>query len=307
MKQQDFYCGICHNKGLFLFLKSFGKYYNRDAKKSKKRRMRYRMITFRKKDPLIKEMEYLKKQEIRFLNKRKEKKETKLNQFLKEKVPDKLQDTLDGAFAKAFALIFEKGTGVIEKTYQKEKAEARFLANEYENSKKNSRRTLKAFSKKAGNTGKKNLLLSGVSGVGLGVLGIGIPDIFVFTAMILKNIYEIALNYGYNYEAEEERYFILLLIKGAVSYGDEMEMIDHEINSYIENETMPDDYSQEEQIKKTSAGLSKELLYMKFLQGIPVAGAIGGAYDVIYMKQISDYADLKYRRRLYFSLKKEQM
>ena len=43
--------------------------------------------------------------------------------------------------------------------------------------------------------------------------------------------------------------------------------------------------------------LSKELLYMKFLQGVPVIGAVGGAYDVIYMKQISEYANLKYQRR----------
>jgi len=36
---------------------------------------------------------------------------------------------------------------------------------------------------------------------------------------------------------------------------------------------------------------------MKFLQGVPVVGAVGGAYDVIYLKQITDYASLKYKRR----------
>ncbi|MBQ8597143.1 MAG: EcsC family protein, partial [Lachnospiraceae bacterium] len=44
---------------------------------------------------------------------------------------------------------------------------------------------------------------------------------------------------------------------------------------------------------------SKELLYMKFLQGIPIVGAAGGAYDVIYMKQVVKYAEMKYRRRFY--------
>ena len=43
--------------------------------------------------------------------------------------------------------------------------------------------------------------------------------------------------------------------------------------------------------------MSKELLYMKFLQGIPVVGAVGGAYDVVYLKQITEYANLKYERR----------
>ena len=52
-------------------------------------------------------------------------------------------------------------------------------------------------------------------------------------------------------------------------------------------------------IEDTAGCLSKELLYMKFLQGIPVAGAIGGAYDAIYMKLIAEYSELKYRRRFY--------
>lgn len=42
---------------------------------------------------------------------------------------------------------------------------------------------------------------------------------------------------------------------------------------------------------------------MKFLQGIPVVGAVGGAYDVIYMKQINKYGELKYRRRFFYNKK----
>ena len=59
----------------------------------------------------------------KFLQETVGKKESILNQKLEEKIPPKLQGTLDAAFAKAFALIFEKGTGVIEKTYQQEKLE----------------------------------------------------------------------------------------------------------------------------------------------------------------------------------------
>jgi hypothetical protein len=47
--------------------------------------------------------------------------------------------------------------------------------------------------------------------------------------------------------------------------------------------------------------MSTELLYMKFLQGIPVVGAVGGAYDAIYMKRVGKYAELKYRRRFYLN------
>ena len=60
-------------------------------------------------------------------------------------------------------------------------------------------------------------------------------------------------------------------------------------------------------IKKAAATMSKELLYMKFLQGIPVVGAVGGAYDVIYMKQINKFAELKYRRRFLEGKKRREI
>ena len=45
---------------------------------------------------------------------------------LEEKVPDKVLENLKGVFCKAFAVIFEKGTGIIEKTYRKEELEKDF-------------------------------------------------------------------------------------------------------------------------------------------------------------------------------------
>ena len=255
------------------------------------------MRIFQKKSPFKKEWELLCKKEAKFLNRRAEKKESFLNQKLAEKVPEKLQMTLDHAFAKAFNMVFEKGTSVIEKTYRREELEKTFEINKFTDEKRQTRKSLKSFSKQAEKTGNKNLLLSGVSGIGMGVLGIGIPDIPVFTGMILKNIYEIALSYGYRYDSEEEQYFILMLIEGAVSYGDRMIEINSAVDEYMEYKRLPMYYGREEQIKKTAGALSKELLYMKFLQGIPLVGAVGGAYDVVYMKQINEYAKMKYQKR----------
>ena len=143
------------------------------------------------------------------------------------------------------------------------------------------------------------MALSAVSGIGMGVLGVGLPDIPVFTAILLKSIYEIAVSYGFEYESEEERYFILLLIQGAVSYGDEMIAVNDKANVYIETGKLPYDYIQTEMIGQTARCLSKELLYMNRFQGIPIAGVIGGAYDVVYMKRIVEYAKLKYSRRFF--------
>ncbi len=199
---------------------------------------------------------------------------------------------------------FEKGLGVIEKTYDKNKMEKEYKVNLYADEVYGNKKTLRAFSKTAKKTGNVNLALSGVSGVGMGLLGIGLPDIPVFTGMILKCIYEIALNYGFSYESEEEKYFILLLIEGAVSYGEHLGQIDNEVETFLEKQQIPENYVSAEQVSGTSKMLSKELLYMKFLQGIPVVGVIGGAYDVVYMKQISEYAKLKYQKR--FLLQRKQ-
>lgn len=250
-----------------------------------------------KKSSLEKELEILQKKEAKFLKSREEKKDSFINQKLAEKVPVKLQQTLDAAFYKAFTIIFEKGTGIIEKTYRRDEMEKTYKINEYADEIRQNRKSLRTFSKNAKSTKTVNMLLSGTAGIGMGVLGVGLPDIPLFTGLILKGIYEIALSYGYEYDSEQERYFILRLIQTAVSCGEGLTELNEEIDRYIAEEALPNGYSREEQIQETANSLSKELLYMKFLQGIPVVGVVGGAYDAIYMKRITEYAELKYRRR----------
>ena len=196
---------------------------------------------FQRKSPVVEELEKLKRKEQKFLKKHEEQKDSFLNQKLAEKVPIKLQGTLDKAFAKAFGMIFEKGTDIIEKTYKKEEIQNTYTINEYANEVRHDRKSLKEFGKKAENSGRINTFLSGVTGIGMGVVGVGLPDIPVFTGMILKSIYEIVLNYGYEYETEGERRFILLIIQGAVLHGDEMFKIDRKIDDYILNLEVPED------------------------------------------------------------------
>ena len=254
--------------------------------------------------PLEKEWGRLVNRELAFISKRAEKTDSKLNQLLEKKVPVGLQKTLDTAFTKAFRLVFEKGTGVIEKTYNKEDMKKKYQINEYAARVYGNKKALKVFSGKAKGAGAGNLLMSGAAGVGLGVLGIGLPDIALFTGLMLKGVYEIALNYGFDYEDEEEKKFILLLIRGALSYGNELQSINEELNFFMDYGAFVKVRTMENSIHKTAGCLSKELLYMKFLQGIPVVGAIGGAYDAVYMKQIMEYAELKYRRRFYLRQKR---
>lgn len=258
------------------------------------------MALLKMRTPVEREWEKLLKQEEKYAISRFEKKESKLDQFLEEKVPPKLQETLDGAFAKAFEVIFEKGTGVIEKTYNKENLETQYDINRFSDDVSGTRKTLKSFSKNAKKSGRFNMAFSSASGIGLGFLGIGLPDIVLFTGTLLKSVYEIALNYGYNYELESEKKFILDIITGATKYGEEFKMMNHLVNLDIEEGVVDNDELISDKIKLAAKGLSGELLYMKFLQGIPVVGAVGGIYNGVYIKNITKYAELKYRRRFYY-------
>ena len=248
--------------------------------------------------PLQKEWDKLIKQENALLAKKAEKKPTKLSVLLENKVPQNLQNTLNNAFEKAFATVFTKGTVVIEKTYNREKASHQaFVSHTMASRAKPRRAELKNVNKNATKSSAANLAASTVTGVGLGVLGIGIPDIVLFVSFVLKNMYQIATGYQLDYRTERERKFILLVIQGALAGGENQRVINTAIDFYIQNGYFADDKPLEEYIKDCSASLAGELLYMKFLQGIPVVGAVGGVYDFVYMKQINSYARIKYYKR----------
>lgn len=212
-------------------------------------------------------------------------------------VPKKLEGALNSAFCKAFGLIFDKGTGIIEKTYQKEKKEQNYKINSYIADVRNTRRSMRAFGREAAASKNLNMAVSTVEGVGMGLLGMGLPDIPLFLGVLLKSIYEIALSYGFSYDTKKEQIFILKVIETALSHDKELAEKNMELNLWVQREEPDIEAEWSGQIRRTSDALSKELLYLKFVQGIPVVGVIGGFSDMVYQKKISDYAALKYKRR----------
>lgn len=254
------------------------------------------MGLFNRKTPGEQEWMLMQRNEERFLKRQSNAESSVLNKRLEAVVPDKLQDTLDKGFYKAFELIFEKGTGVIEKTYNAGRQKNTYKVNAYTAELEESRKNIKAFSKQANNTRAKNLLVAGAEGVGLGILGIGLPDIPLFVALLLKSIYEIAMSYGYDYHSQREQLFILQVIQNAVESQKVSEEHNAAMNQYLEEGKFPT-IEKQEQIKNTAAALSAEMLYMKFLQGIPIVGLVGGISDSVCLNKITRYAMLKYKRR----------
>lgn len=191
------------------------------------------------------------------------------NAYISEKMPDGLDETLEKAFVKAFNIVFKNGAGLIDRMVARDGIDMKYR-------------------------GSVNLIFSGIEGVGLGIFGIGLPDIPIFTVMLLKSVYEISAHHGYPYDTEKEKFFVLRLIWAALSYGDVLRERDAEIDDIIRNGICGEE---SEYIETTASALSKELLYMKFVQGIPLVGAVGGAYDAVCMNRVQRYASSKYRRR----------
>lgn len=237
------------------------------------------------------------RREDTFVKNATKKKNSKMEDFLAEKVPDKLQNTLNVAFAKSFEIVFERGTNVIEKTYNKESIQQTHKINEYAFSVVADRKRVNAINQGATKTAVYSTVISGVKGVSLGILGIGLPDIPIFMGMVFRGIYEIALQYGYNYDTEEERYFILNIISTALAHGEQAIIENNALNDFMLNPKLPYNYSRQTEIEKVSDVLSMELLYLKFVQGVPVIGAVGGVFDAVFTQKILGYAKLKYRRR----------
>ena len=158
------------------------------------------------------EFKELVREEEKFINRNIVVKENKWQEKISKYVPDTLDKTLNTAFCKAFGLVFEKGTGFIEKTYNKEKREQDFKVNEYSADLRNNKSSIKKFGRLAFGSKVLNMAISTAEGVGMGVFGMGIPDIPVFLSVILKSIYETALHFGFGYETEQEQMFILKII-----------------------------------------------------------------------------------------------
>lgn len=231
--------------------------------------------------------------------------------FVAKRIPETLQSTLDNAFNKAFVTVFDKGAALIEKTYNKRKQVHLFkrnaikLRHEEFNSK-----SVKKFEKQAKRTIQRNLIFSLFEGIGLGLVGYGIPDIPIFVSVLLRSIYEISISYGFDYTTDREKLFILKIIDASLANGDNLKKKDAGINNLIdryymedaeEDVPMTDEFVVElqiiRQIDHSAEALSHELLYGKFVQGTPFVGVVGGISDFTCLKRMTDYALLKYKRR----------
>ena len=240
---------------------------------------------------LNQELNRLNKKEERFLNK--DIVEGNLKLKIYEKIPENLEETLKKTFIKAFEIIFNKGTSIIEKSFNKEKINLEYEINKFILDYKEDKTNIKKLDKYSKKTNLVNNLITTSVGTGMGILGFGIPDIPLFVATILRGIYQISLSYGFDYKNEKERIYILRLIRIALS-----KTVD-EKKQY--NEELKDEKSYNaklgDEIKTTAKIMANALLIEKFIQGIPVVGAVGGIVNNSIYRKISNFCMIKYKKR----------
>ena len=269
-----------------------------------------RYHTLKKKSPTELALRKLEKKEYNLLEKKILRNAPLLHRLLSDKLPPKLQDTLRGAFVQAFSAVFSHGNAVIDKTFSAEKLKKTYDIHRYIAELEPTRKHLRAFAKESGKITRGNTALSGAVGGTMGLFGIGLPDIPVFVGFLLKNVYETAIANGFGYQTPGEQYFILLLIESALSSGDAAAERETMVNAWIEAHRKIPAATQRQQVfddqmRRTAHALADAVLYMKFIQGIPIIGAAGGISDAVCVSQIGTYAAYKYERRRLMTPKNE--
>lgn len=217
---------------------------------------------------------------------------------LEQKIPEKVYTGLETAFCTGFSLVFKHGRKLIELTYKKETLKQEHILRDQAVQTEGSRRDFKQMQKNVRNAGLKNMAATTAEGMALGALGVGMPDVVLFLATLLKGVYETALHYGFEYETPEEQYLILRMMSASLKTGRAWLREDAKVEELLQADAMGvDPEILQEQIQKTASAFAMDMLVLKFIQGMPVVGFLGGAANPVYYRKVMDYVQRKYRKR----------
>ena len=219
--------------------------------------------------------------------------------LLRQKIPEKVREKLEKAFCKAFEAVFEYGDDIIEKSYARDREKRRFMARDLNFIMDGDSKSLRGIENSGSLSDWANTVLTTVEGVGLGALGVGIPDIILFVAMLLRGVREAAAQYGRHPDSDSEKILTLCLLETVMLSGAEWERADSRVEQMLSGaEIIPvNPQAAEVQLRRTAAAFATDLLVLKFIQGLPVVGLVGGFSNPVYYRRVMSYVRLKYERR----------
>ena len=68
---------------------------------------------------------------------------------------------------------------------------------------------------------------------------------------------------------------------------------------------VPDQEALKRQRDRTAQTFAMDMLLLKFVQGLPLVGVLGGAGNPVYYRRVLRYVALKYRKRYLFQKREE--
>ncbi len=218
--------------------------------------------------------------------------------LLEKKIPEKVYTGLESAFCTGFSLVFQQGRKIIELTYKKEEMQRQHALRDWKVKTAGSRSHLKEMASSAGRSDAVNLAATTAEGIALGALGIGLPDIVLFLTTLLKGIYETAIHYGFEYESRQEQYLILKMMSASLQSGQNWVWENKAVDKFLETEE-PEitEEAFRQQLQKTASAFAVDMLLLKFIQGMPVVGFLGGAANPVYYNKVMKYVQIKYKKR----------
>ncbi len=222
-----------------------------------------------KKTPIEKELDRIAHREARLAKQALHHQPARWKESLEQKIPPRVYTNLQTAFCKAFELIFEKGTGLIEKTYSRNELELDFQIHDYAVALKGGTRELRELKTDINRGNFINMAVSAVEGI----------------------------QYGFSYDTPREKLFILKLLETAMLKGEAWITCNAEADSYFVPNGVWLETKFQEQVKRTADAFAVDMLLAKFVQGIPVAGILGGISNPVYYRRILYYVQLKYQKR----------
>ena len=219
---------------------------------------------------------------------------------LRARIPYSVQRNLELAFAKAFSLLFSpEGKRFLEHTYAKRTLEESAQRWERPLSPAQARKALSQLNRSAGLTAAVENTAAGVEGAVLGLLGIGLPDIPVLLAWLLRSLYQNATRYGIPCNSPAEQVYLLLLLQGALTDGDTRRALSQRADRLGRalDHGWPVEYDLDAETRAAALLLSDRLLLVKFMQGLPIVGIVGGVSNLSLSGAVSRYGSIKYKKR----------
>lgn len=219
---------------------------------------------------------------------------------IEDKIPEKLEDTLNKAFAAAFKMVFQEGKVLIKKTYNEETLKSEYADKRVGVQTKGDRSLIKKLRRPAEKRYFKSLGVAATEGVGLGLLGIGLPDIPILIGNMIRTCTVSAQSHGLDTDRKDEQVYMLMMIRLAAMPVEERVAVNRQLDAlgdaidsgkeiFLDLET---------EMKETSERLSMTLLFSRFVMGLPVVGVAGGLYNPVIVSQLHQLAEVKYEARL---------